>query len=74
MSPTYRRFGGRPLKKPIYKSKANWTGVVLIITSISKYLGVDIPEEAIYSLLALLGIFLRHGIEQNKDSRGRIIP
>ncbi len=62
------------MKKPIYKSKANWTGAVVIITSIAKTFGVEIPEEAIFGLLALFGIFLRMGVEQNKDPRGRIIP
>lgn len=50
------------------KSKTFWTGILTGVATILKAFDVPIPNEAFVAMLALMGIFMRMGV--NKSQKG----
>jgi hypothetical protein len=55
-------------KKKMIKSKTFWTGVITVVTSSLPLFGIPVPTEALTGLLGLMGIFLRKGVEETKNT------
>lgn len=53
--------------KPVYKSKTILAGVAIAIIGLLKWQGVELPYEAVYSILAAFGLYgVRDAIANNK--------
>ena len=55
------------MRTEMLKSKTFWTGIITAVASVAKLFGAPIPEETLYGLIGIMGIFLKMAVVKLND-------